>query len=360
LRRGFSWLQVIQNSICSATQILINSFQKKESMFKVPFIQVKDKILRSGKITEEQLMVRVKEKINELSGLITEEGAAHIIANELGVELVSQNERLKVKEIYPGMRDVTTAGKVLRLYEERRFQKGEKEGKLRSFLLGDETETVRVVLWNDQVSLLQDVQENDVVLLKHAYAKENTNGKELHLGERSELVLHPVGISFPVVREKASFERKSIAALQDTEQGVEILGTIVQVFDPRFFSVCSSCGKKVQESPEGAQCAEHGIVPPGVSYVLNLILDDGTGNIRSVLWKQQVHHLLGKNEAEMAIFRDQPGMFEGIKTDLLGEQVKFLGRVKKNEMFNRPEFTVQIVEKAQPEEEIARLEKMSE
>ncbi|MBI2666430.1 hypothetical protein HYX13_02345, partial [Candidatus Woesearchaeota archaeon] len=186
-------------------------------MFKVPFLQVKDKILRSGKITEEQFVVRVKEKINELSGLITEEGAAHIIANELGVELVSQSEKLKVKEIYPGMKDVSTAGKVLKLYEERKFQKGEKEGKLRSFLLGDETETVRVVLWNDQVHLLENVQENDVVLLKHAYAKESTNGKELHLGERSELVLHPVGISFSTVREKASFERKSIAALQDNE-----------------------------------------------------------------------------------------------------------------------------------------------
>ncbi|MBI2667092.1 hypothetical protein HYX13_05775 [Candidatus Woesearchaeota archaeon] len=115
----------------------------------------------------------------------------------------------------------------------------------------------------------------------------------------------------------------------------------------------------MQESVEGAQCAEHGVVPPALSYVLNLILDDGTGNIRSVLWKQQIHHLLGKNEIEMAIFRDQPGTFEVIKTDLLGEQVKFMGRVKKNEMFNRPEFTVQIVEKANPEEEIARLEKTS-
>ena len=47
-----------------------------------------------------------------------------------------------------------------------------------------------------------------------------------------------------------------------------------------------------------------------------------------------------------------------MKTDLLGEQLKLLGQVKKNEMFSRLEFSVQIVSRAKPEEELARLEKV--
>ena len=59
----------------------------------------------------------------------------------------------------------------------------------------------------------------------------------------------------------------------------------------------------------------------------------------------------------MAVYKENMSSFEEIKTDLLGEQLKLLGQVKKNEMFSRLEFNVQIVSRAKPEEELARLEK---
>ena len=52
------------------------------AMYKVPIAEIKQKILSSGKLTLEELDQKLKAKINELSGLISEEGAAHIIANE--------------------------------------------------------------------------------------------------------------------------------------------------------------------------------------------------------------------------------------------------------------------------------------
>ena len=70
-------------------------------MYKVPLAEIKQKILASGKLGSDELELKLKAKINELSGLISEEGAAHIIANELGVEIVSTNttKKLKIKEI---------------------------------------------------------------------------------------------------------------------------------------------------------------------------------------------------------------------------------------------------------------------
>ncbi len=324
-------------------------------MFKIPLGQLQEKVLRSGKITEAELAARVKNKINELSGLVSEEGATHIIANELGIELVSQQERLKIKELYPGMRNVSVLGKVLRRYDVRFFSKGEKQGKVRSFLIGDETETVRVVLWNEQVDLLEKIQEQDTVLIRNAQVRENMSGKELHLGEQSNLIHNPAGLSVAQVREQQRCERKTIAAAQDGEQ-VELLGTVVQVFDPRFFPVCSKCSKKVQETTEkNFTCAEHGEVTTEFSYVLNLILDDGTGNIRSIFWKAQSNMLLSKNSEDLLRYKDQLHLFEEVKTELLGEQLKVTGRVKKNTLFDRLEFNVQMVEKANPEEELARL-----
>src|SRR3989339_2185984 len=111
-------------------------------MFKIPLAEIKEKIVSSGKLTLQDLDVKIKKKINDLSGLISEEGAAHIIANELGIELFSSNqEKLKIKSIYAGMRSIATLGKVMRKFEVREFAKEKTVGKVASLILGDETGT---------------------------------------------------------------------------------------------------------------------------------------------------------------------------------------------------------------------------
>ncbi len=328
-------------------------------MYKIPLADIKQKILASGKIAADELEQRLKAKINELSGLISEEGAAHIVANELGVELVSLSQRkLKIKEVYAGMRNVTTVGKVVRKFEVREFAKEDRTGRVCSLILGDDTGTVRVVFWNDQVDSLRHVAEGDVLLVKDAYVRENNNNndREIHLGNQGSMVVNPEGEIVSSVREGTSFERRKIEGLREGDANVEIVGTIVQVFDPRFFPVCSQCAKRVTESAGAFQCAEHGGVQPALSYVMNLVLDDGTGNIRSVLWKNQTNHLLEKTEQEIADYKENAARFEDVKADLLGEQLKLLGSVKRNEYFSRLEFNVQMVARAKPEEELARLE----
>ncbi len=328
-------------------------------MYKIPLPDLKQKILGSNKITPRELEQKLKDKINELSGLISEEGAAHIIANELGIQVYnSTQDRLKVKEIYAGMRDISTAGKIIRKFEVREFQKGENTGKVASLLLGDETGTIRVVFWNNQVDEWQRFKEEDIILIRDAYVKENNANREIHIGDRTELSLNPEGIEIVSVRKSGvAYERTTIAALQDGQEGAEIIGTIIQVFDPRFFNSCSNCGKRMNEVEGVLHCAEHGTSRPNLAYVLNVILDDGTSTIRSVFWKNQTNHLVGKPETEFLQYRENIAAFEDVKTELLGEQLKVMGKVRRNELFDRLEFNVQLVEKANPEEELLRVEK---
>lgn len=325
-------------------------------MYKIPLPELKRKILQTGKISAPDLDNKIKAKINELSGLVSEEGAAHIIANELGIELIKQGEKLKVKEIYSGMRDVSTVVKVVRKFETKEFQKDDRVGKVCSLIVGDETGTIRLVLWNEQVDLANQLDNDTIVLVKNAYARDNNGSNEIHLGNKGELIISPKGESITEVRSNSNFQRRKIIELNDNLENVEIMGTIVQVFDPRFFYTCPRCRSKVTETESGHSCSEHGQIAPEVGYVLNLVLDDGTGTIRTVFWKNQINHLLDKGEADFVVFKDNPANFETIKTDLLGEQYKLRGKVKKNDMFERIEFNVQFVEKAKPEEEIARLE----
>ncbi len=322
-------------------------------MYKIPLNDIKEKIVASGKLDLKNLELKIKEKINELSGLISEEGAAHIIANELSIELVDVNKnKLKVKEIYSGMKNVSTVGKVVRKFDVHEFAKGDSTGKVCSLILGDETGTIRVVFWNEQTDLLEKVNADDIILVKEAYVRENNNQKEIHLGDRGEIEVNPEGETVENVRQSSSFERKKISELSDGTENVELLGTVVQVFDPRFFTVHPQSGRRLREGEE------EGVIP-ALAYVLNAVLDDGTGTIRGVFWKNQTNHLLGKTVEEMEKFKDDPALFESLKTDLLGEQFKVMGRVKKNEMFDRLEFNAQMVEKANPQEEIAKLEKES-
>ncbi|MBS3140125.1 hypothetical protein J4479_03910 [Candidatus Woesearchaeota archaeon] len=321
-------------------------------MYKIPLDEVKEKIITAGSINSNELDQKIHAKINELSGLVSEEGAAHIIANELGINLTSSSqERMKIRELYSGMRSVSTAGKVLKKFEVREFNKNGRAGKVCSIIIGDETETVRVVFWNDQVESLSGIKEQDLIVLKDAYVKDNNGGKELHLGDRGSMEINPAGLVIAAVREplaQKDYARKEIGKLQTDEQNVELMGTVVQVFDPRFFLVHPETGRKLRDGEN---------IQPALSYVMNLVLDDGTGNIRCVFWKNQANHLLAKSEEEMAQFKDGAVGFDDVKTELLGEQLKLRGRVKKNDMFERLEFNVQFVEKADPKEELARIEK---
>ena len=314
-------------------------------MYKIPLADIKEKIVASGKLSLVELESKLKSKINDLSGLISEEGAAHIIANELGIKVVPDVGKLQIREIYAGMRDVSVTGKVVRKYEAREFAKGDSTGRVCSIMIGDETGTIRVVFWNEQVDLLENLKEGDVVEVIKAYVRENNNSAEVHLGRTGDLDINPEGVVVKNVVESSS-GRKAISELIGGEQSVELMGTVVQVFDPRFFSVHPETGRRLRDGED---------VIPAVSYVLNAVIDDGSGTIRCVFWKNQTHGLLKKNEEEMVLYKEDLASFQDTKTDLLGEQYKLTGRVQKNEMFDRLEFHVQVVETAKPEEEIERM-----
>jgi len=322
-------------------------------MFKVPLNELKEKIRQNSNLAAEDLDQKIKDKINELSGLISEEGAAHIIANELGIKMVEEG-RLKIKSVYAGMKQVEVLGKVTQKFPIREFDKNGRKGKVGAFTIGDDTGTIRIACWNEQADILNDLNENDIVLVNSGYAKENNfNQVELHLSERSNISINPEGESIGTVKQQTTTkERKKIATLKEGDLGVELMGTVVQVFDPRYFNVCPECSKRVDEREDGFHCQEHSKVEAASSYVLNLVIDDGTGTIRGVFWKNQTNNLLGKTEEEMVKFKNNLGLFEDIKTELLGEQFKILGRVNRNEMFDRLEFSAQIVEKAKPEDEL--------
>ncbi len=339
-------------------------------MINIPVSEIIAKIAAEKGLSGTEIRRRIDEKLHQLAGLISEDGAAHIVANELGVELIATRGDAKIRDLYAGMRAVTVPGRVTRKFDVRHFDKGDRKGKVAAFLLGDETGTVRVTLWNNQADLLETFAEGDIVKVKNAYVKENRGFKELHLNQESSLETNPPGVTVgELAREtRPARERKQIKELTGDEENVELLATVVQVYDPRFFDVCPECNKRVaagsQHAPQGvaggAQCPTHGVVSPQTNYVLSAFLDDGTGTIRATFWKQQAQRLTGKEDASFLHYQQNPAGFEEVKQELLGTIIKVVGRCKKNDTFDRVELTANLVfTDVDPEEELARIKQES-
>jgi len=330
-------------------------------MLKIPLTDIIAKIKEKTKLSDEEINSKINDKLKQLSGLISKEGAAHIIANELGVKIFDQvSGKLQIKNILAGMRSVETVGKITRLFELREFKTEKREGKVASIVIGDETGVIRVVMWGEQADNIRRLTESDIVKIVGGYVRENQGRKEIHLNDRSRLIINPEGEKIGIVAEefapRESAQRKTINELKETDENIEILGTIVQAFEPKFFEVCPQCGKRAKPEGDRFMCPEHSMVTPDFSYVMNIVLDDGTETVRCTFFRNQAERLLNKTKDELMKYKDNPETFEQIKTDLLGNQLKLIGRVNKNQMFERLEFVTQLVfTNPNPEEEIKRL-----
>ena len=312
-------------------------------------------------LSEPEIEERIQAKLRQLSGLISREGAAHIIANELGIKLLSSSG--KINGIKPTSRDIELSAKVIQSFPVANFQRKDGgSGKVASMVVADKTGSIRLTCWGNMADQAEKAKPGDIVKVMGGYARDNQGRLEVHLNERSNFVLNPSGVTVEVpeqlmqpsiVRPKA--KRLFINEIQGAEDAVEVLGTIVQVFEPRFFEVCPACQKRLRGADGSFMCPEHGKQPPQFSVVLNLTLDDGSGNMRTVFFRRQAAHLL--HNANLDEIRLAPEKFSQLKVDLLGQIIKVEARPKNNEMFGRVELVVNAVDtNPDPKEELQRLE----
>ena len=82
-------------------------------MFKLSYDEIVKKLVENNGISKEEIERRVEKKMGELQGLISREGAAHIISNELGVKLFDFDKKeFHIKEIVAGLRNINITTKL--------------------------------------------------------------------------------------------------------------------------------------------------------------------------------------------------------------------------------------------------------
>ena len=305
------------------------------------YLQLIERIARSAKVEIGEIERKVEAKRAKLSGLVSKEGAAQIVAAELGINF--EQEKMKVSELVQGMKRAHILGKVTQISPVRSYNKNGREGKVANLIVADESSSVKTVLWDvNHISLVESGKINvgDVLEIMGGMVR---NG-ELHLSSFSDIKhskekIENVATEAPLKNVKLNEAGAG--------QRIKTRAFIVQVFDPRYFEVCSECGKKVVDE----ECKVHGKVTPKKRALLSIVVDDGHESMRAVMFAEQIASI-GITDEELYSLE----AFAGKKNALLGDELEFIGNIKNNTLYNTTEMMIERVGKIDPQLVIQELQ----
>lgn len=230
----------------------------------------------SGK-TSHEIKKLVEEKKQKFSGLLSDSGAAFMVAKDLGIEWGTDSlKRTTVSQLKDGMQNVDLLVKVMQVFSPKDFEKNGKKGKLCNLIVADSTGETRLTVWHDDVKKIQEqgVKRGTAILLHNCYVKEFNSNPQLNLSFKGSFELNPKDAAFSDLPEARS-ELAKLSELEDGMNDVNAIARIVRLFP-------------VTEFDKGAKKGR----------VMNFLIADRTGRVRATAWNELVEaaHSLKENE----------------------------------------------------------------
>lgn len=282
----------------------------------------------------EDIIKKINEKELEFSSMISRVGAAYIVGNELGVDLVKPiNKQLKISSIVPRMQNVNFIGKVVRISRVKEFETGDGKGKVLNIVFGDETGTIRLSLWNEKTDVFSEIHEGDVLEIIGGYTKKDYRGyTEVRLSNYGNLrKVADVEIN---VMETSHDEFEGYKDLRldsvSEDEFVHVKAYLVRIFERKMVqNICPVCKSKLA----GTNCETHGAVTPEKFLVVSGVIDDGFGNMNAVFFKDTAETVLKKSADEVEQIIESKGEANFFDTlDVLGDYLNIKGVVRLNKV----------------------------
>ncbi len=273
--------------------------------------------------------------------------AAKIEVNPVGLEVAGPKPHLaKIGELEPNMDYIEAVGRVIEVSGKRDFTRPDgTTGKVASMIIGDESGSARVSLWQEHADRVDQIKPGDGVRLVDAYTTLGLFGQpELQLGKQGRLEMNP-GVELPQLPAIGAMSpramRVDISEIDKEGMQAQVRGTVIQVFHRRpVFDTCPSCGRSIASSETSLTCEECGkTVTPEHRLVVSLMLDDGTGNIRVALFGEVAERLLGLT-AQQAFdsLKGKPDVaefYDGL--NLVGRELIISGNTRRDKYFDQLE-----------------------
>ncbi|MEM3017690.1 MAG: OB-fold nucleic acid binding domain-containing protein [Candidatus Bathyarchaeia archaeon] len=156
--------------------------------------EITGKILKQRQdLSQNALQDLIEKKKADAQGLLSDEGAARLVAQDLDVKIDSRSfSEIKITDLVCNLNDVTVKGRVIAQWPIQEFRRRDGTlGKLFRFILADKTGAVRCLVWDGQAEdLAARGLEGQVVRLAHWHTRSSRIGSvELSCNERSEIAI---------------------------------------------------------------------------------------------------------------------------------------------------------------------------
>ncbi len=157
---------------------------------------VGDILSKRPDLSEDRVLALIEEKKKEGRGLLSDEGAARLVAEELLIQTRgSELGRMQVKDLVSGLNDVSISGRVLMTWPPQQFQRRDgTPGRVMRLVLVDRSGRVRCAFWDRHVDVLSRAGnlQGRIIRIGHAYTRQGLAGDtEVHGGERSSVEIDP-------------------------------------------------------------------------------------------------------------------------------------------------------------------------
>jgi replication factor A1 len=150
-------------------------------------------LAKNPDMQREELVLMVERKKQESHGLLSDEGAVLLLAQQLaGLSGQSVNiSDLRISSVQAGLSDATISGEILSMSKLREFQRSDGSvGKLVRVKLKDGSGQITCVLWDSTAEIVEKEQlaAGSKLRLAHGYTRLGLAGEvEFHLGSRSTI-----------------------------------------------------------------------------------------------------------------------------------------------------------------------------
>ncbi|MCK4967847.1 MAG: hypothetical protein KAS12_02225 [Candidatus Aenigmarchaeota archaeon] len=294
-----------------------------------------NKIVKETKLKEKEILDKIKEKELEYSGLVSRIGAVYIVGRELGVDLIKPtNKTLKINNIVSDMNKVEFMGKVIFKSEVKEFTNKNGSGKVANIILGDETGTIRLSLWNEKTDAVDKINTDEVLEILGGYTKKDYRGNpEVRLTKYGN-IRKVDDVDIEVIKTNTAEKTTGyVTTTLDKIKENDFIKTkvhITQIYERSvIYYTCPTCKKKIVNG----SCEVHGSVEPEKLLVINAVIDDGYSTLNAVFFRTAAETILKKTtdiiEKEIKDMGEQ-NFFSSI--NILENQFLVKGVVKKNKM----------------------------
>jgi replication factor A1 len=226
-------------------------------------------------LTRDTVLNMINEKREAAGRLLTLDGAAYIVANELDLKLseeVTLKTQIKITDLIVGSNDVSIAGNVRTVYPVTTFTRNDgREGQVARIVMVDETGIISVVLWDEKAEMIKQgkVSPKQNIRIEHGYVKMGLNGRpEINIGQRGAVIILSSNRN-TISSVKGGQGFKKIRNITEDDYYVNIVGVVLSTSPVTVFT------KKDKSKGQ----------------VMRIRIADETGRIRLVLWDEKVNQV---------------------------------------------------------------------